>query len=189
MKKKILQIGNPILEKKSLPVKTFDSKVKSVIQDLLDTVLVKKDITAGLSAPQLGENLRIFVARRMDIEEEIGEELPDNKAWEVVINPVIKKCGKKTSTYWEGCLSVGEGKDGLYSPIERSDKVVIEYLDRNGKKKELECNGFFAHIVQHEIDHLNGKLFISYVDDPSKIWTSADLDKYYSEFGDYPQII
>lgn len=187
MKRKILQVGDPILEKKSKQVKNVkDAKIQSLIKDLVDTCKTKVDITAGLSAPQVGENLAIIVCRRMDIEESTGKTLSNDEAWEVMINPKILKVGKRESSYWEGCLSVGEGPDGLYSPISRPDNVDISYLDINGDIKSLKCKGFFAHIVQHEIDHLNGTLFLSYVEDPEQIWKSKDLDKYYQEYGQYP---
>lgn len=187
MKRKILQIGDPVLEEKSKQVKNVkDPVIQSLIKDLLDTCRVKEDITAGLSAPQVGENLAIIVCRRMDIEEKTNTTLTNDEAWEVMINPKVLKVGKKESSYWEGCLSVGEGPDGLYSPVSRPDNVDISYLDTKGNMKALKCKGFFAHIVQHEIDHLKGTLFLSYVENPEQIWKSKDLDKYYKENGEYP---
>lgn len=187
MKRNILQIGDPVLEQASQPVKNVkDPEIQALIKDLKETCLVKEDITAGLSAPQIGSNLQIIVCRRMDIEEATNTTLPTKDAWEVMINPTILKFGKKESAYWEGCLSVGVGPDGLYAPVSRPDNIDITYLDQNGNTKNLACKGFFAHIVQHEIDHLKGRLFLSYVSDPETIWKSKDLDSYYTEHGDYP---
>lgn len=187
MKRKILQIGDPILENKSeLVASVNEPKIQALISDLLETCLVKEDITAGLSAPQIGENLAIIVCRRMDIEEKDGITLPADKAWELMINPKILKSSRKESSYWEGCLSVGEGENGLYAPVSRPDEIQISYLDRNGKAKTLDCKGFFAHIMQHEVDHLEGKLFLGYVENPETIWKSKDLDKYYQAHGEYP---
>lgn len=187
MKKVILQIGDPILGKESKSVSDIlDTDIQMLINDLLDTCKSKNDITAGLSAPQIGKNLRIIVCRRMDIEEAANKELPPDKAWEVMINPEIKRYGRKVSAYWEGCLSVGEGSEGLYAPVTRADSIELTYTDRNGESHDLSCKGFFAHIVQHEVDHLNGKLFLSYVENPDTIWKSKDLDEYYQQYGEYP---
>jgi peptide deformylase len=187
MKRVILQIGNPILEKKSQKVTNIkEQHVQDLIDDLLDTCKSKDEVTAGLSAPQIGENLCVIVCRRMDIEEATNSSLSPDKAWEVMINPEITKFGKKESSYWEGCLSVGEGANGLYAPVSRLDNVDLRYQNRQGKVIDLPCKGFFAHIVQHEIDHLNGRLFLSYVQDPETIWKSKDLDAYYQENGEYP---
>lgn len=187
MKRAILQIGSPILETKSKRIENVkDQHIQDLIKDLLDTCKSKDDVTAGLSAPQIGENLRVIVCRRMDIEEATNSSLTPEKAWEVMINPEIIKFGKRESAYWEGCLSVGEGVDGLYAPVSRLDSIDIRYQNREGELVNLSCKGFFAHIVQHEIDHLNGKLFLSYVQDPDTIWKSKDLDAYYQENGEYP---
>jgi peptide deformylase len=183
-------MNNPVLKLKCNSVTEFGTKkLKEIIQDLIDTCEVKEDITAGLSAPQIGISLRVCVCRRIDLEEDdIPEPLPLDQLWEVMINPVIIKASEKTSIYWEGCLSVGEGPNGLYGPVERSNSIDIEYFDVSGKKKELKCVGFFAHIIQHEIDHLNGIIFLKYIKDPKNIWLCKDLDGYYDKFGEYPPI-
>lgn len=189
MVKRVLQIGDPILEKKSQTVTDVQSpKIRQLIEDLLDTCKSKEDITAGLSAPQIGVSLDVIVCRRMDIEEEKSITLPDAEAWEIMINPELIKAHGTKSTYWEGCLSVGEGPNGLYAPVTRYDIADVKYLTPSGEKRQLKCKGFFAHIVQHELDHLKGRLFLTYVDDPDLIWKSKDLDKYYQEHGEYPEI-
>jgi peptide deformylase len=163
-------------------------EIEQLIQDLLDTCKSKEDITAGLSAPQIGVNLDVIVCRRMDVEEEKEITLPEKEAWEIMINPELIKVYGNESTYWEGCLSVGEGPEGLYAPVTRKDIAEIKYLTPAGEQKQLKCKGFFAHIVQHELDHLKGVLFLKYVPDLSMIWKSKDLDKYYQEHGEYPEV-
>jgi peptide deformylase len=188
MVKNIIQIGNPILEAKSKQVDVKDSKMQELIEDLLNTCKAKESITAGLSAPQVGKNYCICICRRTDLEETSKEPIDPETLWEVLINPVIINKTKKGSTFWEGCLSIGEGPEGLYAPVTRSEEVVVEYLTRDGNKKQLKCKGFFSHVVQHELDHLNGYLFLKYVIDPKTIWKGKDLDKYYEENGDYPPV-
>lgn len=186
---KILQIGDPILNRKSETVKDInDPKVQALIKNLLDTCKEKENITAGLSAPQIGENLRVCVCRRMDLEELSETPLPDDQIWQVFINPVITKTSAKQSSYWEGCLSVGEGINGLWGPVARPDSIDIEFTNPENIKMKLKCEGFFSHIVQHELDHLDGKIFLRYVTDPGMIWKSSDLDKYYEEHQEYPPI-
>ncbi len=182
--KNILQIGDPILESQSKNVDPLNERVRSVIKEMMDICHEKEEMTAGLSAPQIGENLNICICRRTDLEEESDKPIETDILWEVLINPNIISFGKRTSTYWEGCLSVGEGPEGLFAPVTRPSVINISYQDINGNKKELTCKGFFSHVVQHEMDHLKGILFLKYVTDPHSIWKGKDLDKYYKEHND-----
>lgn len=152
MIKPIIQSGNPLLRKRSKEVEKIDKKVKELIQDMKDTLLVQKDPEGiGLAAPQIGKNVRIFLMKPKD---EIT----------VIINPkiiVAKKISKKSekkrkSDILEGCLSLPH----YYGPLERSQKVTIEYMDENGDRQVKSYEGLLAQIVQHEIDHLDGVLFI-----------------------------
>lgn len=104
----------------------------------------------------------------------------------VVINPRLIFENEYETYYWEGCLSVGVGDDALYAPIARSEIVEIEYYNPNGDKVKLRAANYFAHVILHEIDHLEGKLFLSRVTDLSKIWKSGDLDRYFSKHNKYP---
>lgn len=191
--KKIIQLGDPLLEKKSKPVKDINSpKVKKLAQDLIQVCKAKEENSGGLSAPQIGESLRIFVARRIDIEEEyhkkgkeIFSELQDS-LWEVFINPVITKKGKKRSIEWEGCLSIDNGE--LFGPVERPSLIKIDYKDIDGNAKSIAATDYFSHIVQHEFDHLEGVLFVKYVSNPENLWKSKDLDKFMKEHGEFPPI-
>ncbi len=159
-----------------------------MIDDLLAICKEKAEVTAGISAPQVGESLRICICRRTDLEDLSKKPVPDDQLWEIILNPVVKSTGKRTSTYWEGCLSVGVGPDGLFAPVTRPSTIEITYQDRKGNNKSLTCKGFFSHVVQHEIDHLNGNLFLKYVEDPTTIWKNKDLDAYYEEHKEYPSV-
>lgn len=188
MSKKILQIGDPVLEAESKRADPNDEKVKAIIKEMLDLCHEKESATAGLSAPQIGENINICICRRTDLEEETKEPIEKERLWEIMINPVITSRSKRGSTYWEGCLSVGEGPEGLFAPVTRPSIIDIEYQSLSGEKKQLHAKGFFSHVVQHEMDHLKGILFLKYVDDPSNIWKAKELDTYYDKNGDYPPI-
>lgn len=202
MIKPIIQIGNPVLEKVTDKIKNVhDLSVQKVVQNILDTVLSVEDRSAGLSAPQIGLSQSICVCRRVDLEEREGKSMrkskkrgnkvSNDKLWEVMINPEILSQSQEESIYWEGCLSIGETeKDTLYGPVSRPESVRIKYLNRVGEIKELVAEGFFSHVVQHEIDHLNGILFISRVANPLKnIWKVNDIDSYIDKYGEYPPIV
>jgi len=201
MIKTIIQIGNPVLEKVAEKIQNVhDLAVQKDIQNVLDTVLSVEDRSAGLSAPQIAISKSICVCRRVDLEEREGKSMKKSKRkgkqilreklWEVMVNPEIISVSQEESIYWEGCLSIGETeKDTLYGPVSRPDSIKIKYLTRVGESKELIAEGFFSHVVQHEIDHLNGILFISRVANPLKnIWKVTDIDKYIDRYGDYPPV-
>ncbi len=154
MIRKIVDIKNPALRKKSKPVAKVDKKVKQLIADLWETLAAQKDPEGiGLAAPQIGKNLRIFIVSY-------------GKLQQAFINPKVLKITKiikKQKTkhkerILEGCLSLPY----YYSPIKRAKKVEIEYLDENGNQKKEEFNGFPAQIIQHELDHLEGKVFVDH---------------------------
>ena len=136
----VVQVGDDVLREKCFPVEEFDEKLHQLLDDMKDTV--KKEEGAGLAAPQVGVLKRLAV---VDVEEGYYE----------LINPVIV-AQKGEQTGWEGCLSVRK-KSGIVS---RPMKVKITYQDRNGEKKSLQAKGFFARAICHELDHLDGILYI-----------------------------
>lgn len=136
----VVQVGDDVLRQKCFPVESFDEKLWTLLDDMKDTV--KKEHGAGLAAPQVGILRRAVV---VDVEEGFFE----------FINPVITQA-KGEQTDVEGCLSV-KGKQGVVS---RPMKVKISYQDRNGQKHFLNAKGFFARAICHELDHLDGILYI-----------------------------
>jgi peptide deformylase len=189
MIRNILQMNDPILNTKCREIKEFGTKeLSDLVRDLMDTCISKEEISAGLSAPQIGVSLQVCICRRMDLENKHEQTLTEEQLWEVMINPHIFTSSKNKSVYWEGCLSVGEGQNGLYGPVSRAAIVEIEYKNVTGIKKHIKCSGFFSHIVQHEIDHLKGIIFLKYVSNPDNIWLCKDLDDYYEKNGDYPPV-
>lgn len=188
MKRKILQYGNPILEKISKEVTLpINNETANIINDLLDTIISISEYAAGLSAPQIGYLKRIIVCRRVDLENNIipsqnqikekdtNTNGNDNVILEVMINPVIIKKSDQISKMYEGCLSINHGD--LFGEVQRPFEIEVEYYNQNNQKQSLNAKGFLSHIIQHEIDHLNGILFLKYIKDPSKLYSSEELDK------------
>ena len=136
----VVQVGDDVLRQKCFPVEEFDEKLWLLLDDMKDTV--KREEGAGLAAPQVGVLRRLAV---VDVEEGYYE----------LINPVIMM-QKGEQMGWEGCLSV-RGKQGVVS---RPMKVKVSYQDRNGEKHLLQAKGFFARAICHELDHLDGVLYI-----------------------------
>ncbi|MDI6861495.1 MAG: peptide deformylase [Caldisericia bacterium] len=145
--REIILIGNPILRKKSQPVKKVDKYIERLV-DEMKKILLKSEIPAvGLSAPQIGELLRVIIYREED-------------KIHTIINPkILKKEGKIVIE--EGCLSI----PGVYGDVERANKILVSGISLTGKKIEIEKEGLPAVIIQHEIDHLDGILFIDRVKD------------------------
>lgn len=136
----VVQVGDDVLRQRCNEVTEFDEKLHTLLDDMKDTV--KKEQGAGLAAPQVGVLRRVVV---VDVEEGYFE----------FINPVILQ-QKGEQSGWEGCLSV-RGKSGIVS---RPMKVTLTYQDRNGDKYLLKAKGFFARAICHELDHLDGVLYI-----------------------------
>ena len=138
-----------ILRKKSEPLQQVNNDTRKLLDDMLKTMYAAPGI--GLAAVQIGILKRMIV---IDISKKEEKKNPI-----FLINPEIIFQSKETSIYEEGCLSL----PGQYAEIERPAKCKIKYIDYNGKKAELEANGLLSTCVQHEIDHLNGILFIDYL--------------------------
>ena len=149
MLRKILTEPDPILRKKCEPLEKVDTETKKLMDDMLETMYAAPGI--GLAAIQVGILKRLVV---IDISK--GEE---EKKPIFLINPQIIHQSKKTSIYEEGCLSL----PGQFAEIERPAECTLKYIDYNGKEKELKADGLLATCVQHEVDHLNGILFIDYL--------------------------
>jgi len=147
--KTILIEPNTILRQKSLPVNTVGQDEQKLMDDMLDTMYSANGI--GLAAIQIGVPKRIIV---MDISRD-----KENKNPMYFINPVIKNRDLEKSIYEEGCLSV----PNQFAEIERPRKCEVEYLDYNGNKEILKAEGLLATCIQHEMDHLEGILFIDYL--------------------------
>ena len=158
---KIITLPNPILKKKSDPIDKVDNKIKKLMDEMLNTMYKAPGI--GLAAPQIGINKRIIVMdtsprpglkRYQEEKIEQKEEIKPNPIQ--MANPELIWVSEKKETDEEGCLSI----PGIMGDITRPSSCKVKYLDRNGESKELLAEGLLARCVQHEIDHVNGILFI-----------------------------
>ena len=139
---KIIQENDPVLRKKAEPIKDPKSpEIKELIADMVATM--KEANAVGLAAPQVGHSLRLFTAN------------VENKIY-VFINPEVKDLSFENVPFEEGCLSIQK----IWGPVIRSRKLTIKALDENGKPIKIRAKGLLARVIQHEIDHLDGKLFI-----------------------------
>ena len=149
MLRKILIEPDPILRKKCEPLEKVNVNTKKLLDDMLETMYAAPGI--GLAAVQIGILKRIVV---IDISKS-----EEKKSPLFLINPQIVNQSKKTSIYEEGCLSL----PGQFAEIERPAECTLKYIDYNGKEKELKAEGLLATCIQHEVDHLDGILFIDYL--------------------------
>ena len=158
--KKIITEPNKILRQVSKPVEKVGKEEKSLMNDMLDTMYAADGI--GLAAIQIGIPKRIIV---MDISWHKTEKKPM-----YFVNPIIRGKDKEKSIYEEGCLSV----PNQFAEVERPRKCEVEYINYNGKKELLKAEGLLATCIQHEMDHLEGILFIDYL---SKLKKSMIIKK------------
>ena len=186
MVKHIIQIGDKRLLKKSSPIqldKITETQNLELYEDLLDTCDYYENEAAGLSAVQIGTLKRVFAVRRVDLEDET-----DDIQWKIMINHNITEKSDEISTEWEGCMSINKAEGKLFGPVERPARINVEYYNKSGDKENLEASGFFSHLIQHEIDHLDGILFLKYVEKPENIWQEKKLDKYLKKHRKFPII-
>ena len=162
--RKILTEPNKILRKKSLKVESVDKDLQNLMDDMLETMYAAPGI--GLAAIQVGIPKRIIV---LDISYKEGKKNPM-----YFVNPEIIEKSDKNSTYEEGCLSV----PGQFAEIDRPDKCHIKYLDYFGQHKEMKAEGMLATCIQHEMDHLEGILFIDYLSKLKKSMIVKKLSKH-----------
>lgn len=147
--KPLVILPDPVLRLVSRPVERVDAPLLKLADDMLETMYDAPGI--GLAAIQVGEPLRMLV---IDLAKE-----GDPPAPQIFINPEILDSSDERSVYEEGCLSIPD----YYAEVERPARVRLRHLDREGKEQEVEVDGLLATCVQHEIDHLNGVLFIDHI--------------------------
>tara|TARA_B110000495_G_C22612084_1_gene365251 strand:+ start:104 stop:625 length:522 start_codon:yes stop_codon:yes gene_type:complete len=160
--KKILTEPDPFLRQKSENVDKVDKEVRKLIDDMLDTMYTAPGI--GLAAIQVGVPKRIIVI-------DLSKEEEKNPLY--FVNPKIILKSNTKATYEEGCLSV----PGQFAEIDRPNQCLINYLDYNGKQQELNAEGLLATCIQHEMDHLEGILFIDYLSKLKKNFITKKLSK------------
>src|SRR5210317_1759872 len=159
-KLKILEFPDPRLRKKAAHVENVDDELRTLIDDMFETMYEAPGI--GLAATQVDVHRRLLVA---DVS-------PDKSEPHVLINPeIIEKDGVTQSD--EGCLSV----PGYYEAVRRAEHIRVRFLDRNGEQQEMEAEGLLAICIQHEMDHLDGKLFVDYLSEAKRQRIRKKLEK------------
>jgi peptide deformylase len=164
----IITIPDPLLRKPSAPVERVDDELRTLVDDMLETMYDAPGL--GLAGVQIAVPRRVIV---MDVTysrpvEDTEGQVADSaeragvirdKAPVCMINPEIISRSDELRSHEEGCLSIPD----IYAEVERPARVTVRYLDRRGKQQEMICDDLLATVVQHEVDHLNGKLFIDYI--------------------------
>ena len=161
--KEIVTVPDEILKKISEPIEKLGINEKKLINDLFDTMYNSNGI--GLAAVQVGILKRVLV---VDVSSKDEKKQPM-----VLINPVIKNLSTDMSVYEEGCLSIPE----TFIEIERPKICEVEYVDEKGSKKNLKCDGLLSTCVQHEINHLDGKLIIDHLSKLKKDFIIKKISK------------
>jgi peptide deformylase len=147
--REILKLPDPILKKVSKPVEKVTPEILSLMDQMLETMYAAPGI--GLAAVQIG------VPKRLVVIDTARDEAPKNPLY--LINPEIVWASEELNEHEEGCLSIPE----IFDVVRRPAEVKVRHLDRDGNEQELHCTGLLATCVQHEIDHINGVLFIDHL--------------------------
>jgi len=144
----IVVYGDPVLERPAEPVTEFNAELKKLVDDMFESMYAAHGV--GLAAPQVGVGLRFAV---VDLQPD------DTRAPVVLINPEVIACSEEQATREEGCLSL----PGQYADVTRSARVTVRYTDLEGAKRRIDAEGLLAACLQHEIDHLDGILFVDHL--------------------------
>ncbi len=163
----IVQLDNPVLRKRAIKVTSFGPDFQTLVDDMVETMLDAPGV--GLAAPQVAVSQRLIVVRLPDDEESRQEYGDQAGVLYVVANPEIIKASKSVVDGVEACLSI----PGWFGSVDRHEEVVITGLDRRGKPLRVKAKGWQARVFQHEIDHLDGRL---YIDIATDVWKAKDAE-------------
>ncbi|MCX6070242.1 MAG: peptide deformylase [Chloroflexi bacterium] len=164
--REIVTLPDSVLRLKARKVLAVDDEVRRLIDDMIETMRIAPGV--GLAAPQVGDSRRVIVVEYAEPPEQEGEQVRSPKLY-VLVNPEIVRHGQDLVTGVEGCLSV----PGLIGQVERYDAATVKGLNRQGQSVRIKAAGWLARIFQHEIDHLDGTLFI---DRASEVWQGEEKD-------------
>lgn len=166
----IVTLPNKILRQPTQDVTRFDDEMQQLIDDMIETMREAPGV--GLAAPQIGRSLKLTVIETLPELDEEGNEIEDTRELYVIANPEIVWTSRKTVDGIEGCLSI----PGYLGEVERYESIRVRAQDRRGKKIKLRLQGWTARIFQHEIDHLNGVLYIDRLTGQENFWTEEEFD-------------
>ncbi|WP_420645551.1 peptide deformylase [Candidatus Leptofilum sp.] len=164
----IVTLPDEVLRKKARPVTKFDDDLQTLIDNMIETMRAANGV--GLAAPQIGQSLQLAVIETLPKTDDEGEDIPDSRELFVIVNPRIVWESRDVTDGVEGCLSI----PGYLGEVERPFAVRVRAQDRRGKPLKLRLKGWTARIFQHEIDHLNGVLYIDKLTDRENFWTDEE---------------
>lgn len=156
---KIHTLGDDILRKKAIVIPDIDQSIADLAEAMIETM--RTDDGIGLAAPQVGEGIRMFVCRA------------GNDEARVFINPEIVETSQEMVPYEEGCLSI----PGIYTDIIRPARISVQAWNLRGRPFTLDADGILSRVIQHELDHLNGLLFIDHVDEKKRVRLLKQYDR------------
>ncbi len=180
---KIETLDNPILRQKARPVTKIDDDLQTLIDDLIETMREANGV--GLAAPQVNVSRRVTVVETLPKRDDEGDEIEGSRELFVLINPKIVAKSRKKADGIEGCLSI----PGWLGEVLRPESIRVRAVDRKGKKIRLRLKGWTARIVQHEIDHLDGVLYIDHLTAPENLWREEEYFKAQEELEEEGQAI
>jgi peptide deformylase len=168
--KQIRVLGDPVLREKAHKVHQFTDSLQELVEDMVETM--RRYNGVGLAAPQVGITERVIVVETPEDEEE-----PGSGALYTVINPELARTSKDLVDGVEGCLSI----PGFVGEVSRHGEVTVKGQNPQGQKIRIKAEGFLARVFQHEIDHLDGVLFIDKLTEPDRIWRVEEGDEEQTE--------
>lgn len=171
----IVSLPASILRQKTRPVTVFDDELQTLIDNMIETMREANGV--GLAAPQINLPISLTVIEGLPKEDDEGNEIPDSRQLFAVVNPKIVWYSQDVDDGIEGCLSI----PGYLGEVERPDAIRIRAQNRHGKKIKMRLTGWTARIFQHEIDHLNGVLYIDKLTAPENFWTDAEFNQMQEE--------
>lgn len=166
--REIIRPDNSVLRKKAHRVTSFDANFQKLVDDMVETLIDAPGV--GLAAPQVAVSQRLIVVRLPDDEESRQEYGSQAGVLYIVANPEIVKSSREMVEGVEACLSI----PGYFGKVNRRESVVVKGLDRNGKPIRIKAKDWLARVFQHEIDHLDGRL---YIDIASEVWRAEEEDE------------
>ncbi len=169
--RKVTQVGDPSIRRKSKPVRNlFSKETRKIIRDLIDSMPAYNLI--GMAAPQIGKNSRIFAVGIRKTKYRTPEEMSGLR---IFINPKITRLSRKKIYIWEGCGSVGNS--GVFARVRRPESLTVTAFDEKGRRFKLNAGGLLSRVIQHEFDHLEGRIFLDGDFDKKSLMSK---DEYYS---------
>jgi peptide deformylase len=166
----IVTLPDKILRQKAQPVTSFDDDLQQLIEDMIETMRDAPGV--GLAAPQVGKSIQLTVIETLPELDEEGNEIEESRELFVIANPEIVWRSRKMVEGIEGCLSI----PGYVGEVERHEEIRLRAQDRHGKPIKLKVKDWTARIFQHEIDHLNGVLYIDQLTSRENFWTEVEFE-------------